>query len=183
MKKSVKRAIAAVAAASGIAAGSIAAATPAHAADPAGDLALYGGVNCYFKGWGPTWDNLPGWRMHRWMGVKNIGGSTMTNVNVTEFGGPTKKTAIKGQPAGVLKPGQFYMASETTWRSCFPSSISGYTIGAQTENILNNAGFWCNIDQQKGENGTAPNTQKVAPSNNNAGNQAPPAAAVTAAQN
>ncbi|MCM3895399.1 MULTISPECIES: hypothetical protein [Gordonia] len=183
MKKSVKRTIAALAAASGIAAGSVAAATPAHAAAGPGDLALFGGVNCYFKGWGPTWDNLPGWRMHRWMGVKNIGGSTMTNVNVTEFGGPTKLATVDKKRPGVLRAGEFYMASETTWRGCFPSSISGYTISAQVENIFNNAGFWWNLKQFEGDQKQVPNTQKVAPSNTNVGNQAPPAAAVKAAQN
>lgn len=115
-----------------------------------GDLALSGGVNCYWKGWGPNWDNLPGWRMHRWMEVRNIGGSTMTNVTVTEFGGSTKTVAIPHQPFGVLRPGQAYRAFDTTWRGCWPSSIGGYTIGAQVENPFNNWGFWRNDLQQPG---------------------------------
>ncbi|RPA56899.1 hypothetical protein EF294_20150 [Gordonia oryzae] len=146
MKKTMKRAVAATAVAAGIAGGTLAAAGEAQAAGP-GDLAMLGGVSCEFKRWGPNWDSGPLWQMTRWMGVKNVGGSTMTNVNVTEIGGATKQVRIAGQPAGLLKPGQFYRYVETKWAGCWPSSISGYTIGAQVENLANNFGFWANVRQ------------------------------------
>ncbi|MGV9825743.1 hypothetical protein [Gordonia sp. NPDC003429] len=190
MNKTLKRTVAGLAVAAGIAGGSFVAGAPAHAdtPPPPADLALYGGVNCYWKGWGPTWDQLPGWRMHRFMGAVNIGGYTMTNVTVTELGGATKKVPAltkeqaqkagakdpRATKAGELLPGQAYTAFETTWRGCWPSSISGYTIGAQVEpNIFNNAGFWWNIDQQGGDQKAVPNTQKATPTS--LGTQAPPA--------
>lgn len=146
MKKTIKRTIAASAAAVGIAAGTLGAAGEAQAAGP-GDLALLGGVNCDFKRWGPDWNSGPIWQMTRWMGVKNVGGSNMTNVTVTELGGPTKQVRIAGQAPGLLKPGQFYRYVETKWAGCWPSSISGYTIGQQVENLGNNFGFWANVRQ------------------------------------
>ncbi|MEP9394763.1 hypothetical protein ABLE94_21255 [Gordonia sp. VNK1] len=176
MKKTLKRAVAGVAVAAGIASGSMLAAGEAQAATP-GDLGLYGGVNCYWKGWGPTWDNLPGWRMHRWMGVKNFGGSVMTNVSITEINGATKyvpaRSAADAKAAGAINPratkvgellpGQAYTGFDTTWRACFPSSISGYTIGQQTENVFDkpNFGFWANVEQQQGTPGTV-NTPSTA---------------------
>lgn len=158
MKKTIKRGIAGVAVAAGVAGGSlVAGAAPAQAATP-GDLWLIGGVTCYWKGWGPTWDRLPGWRMHRWMGVKNIGGAPMTNVTVTEINGPTKTVRLAKQPVGLLKPGQTYLAVDTTWNGCWPSSVSGYTISAQVENIFNNYGYWSNSRQM-------PGTRSIIPSN------------------
>ncbi|MGV9669526.1 hypothetical protein ACWDPV_02885 [Gordonia sp. NPDC003504] len=171
MKKTLKRLVAGVAVAAGIASGSMVAAGEAQAATP-GNLALFGGVDCYFKGWGPTWDNLPGWRMHRWMTVRNIGGMTMHNVSITELGGGpiyvpkrTKAQAIAAGAApatardtkvGELLPGQAFKPAqlETTWRACFPSSISGYTIGQEVEDVTNNFGFWANVRQQQGTPGT-----------------------------
>lgn len=144
MKHSFKKAAVALAATAGLTAGGFAAAAPAQAATP-GDLALIGGVNCEFKRWGPNWNSGPIWQMKRWMGVKNIGGSPMTNVWVHEIAGASKRVAIKGQPGGVLRPNQTYIAVSTTWPGCWPSSISGYTIGDQVENIFNNAGFWANV--------------------------------------
>lgn len=178
MNTSLKRTGAAVLAAVGIAAGGLAATAPASAAPPKqppgqggpqqpgpggpgqdrpqprptgpGDLALTGGLNCYWKSWGPTWDNLPGWRMHRWMEVRNVGSATMTNVRVFEINGPETWVSIPRQPRGVLRPGQSFRAVDTTWRGCWPSSVSGYTIASQTENLANNWGFWANIDQRDG---------------------------------
>ncbi|MDR2281414.1 MAG: hypothetical protein LBE07_11245, partial [Gordonia sp. (in: high G+C Gram-positive bacteria)] len=88
MKKTLTRAAVGIAAAGAIGASSLVAA-PAQAAGP-GDLQIIGGVSCTFKLWGPNWSDGPVWQMNRFMGVKNIGGSTMTGVTVTEFGGPTR---------------------------------------------------------------------------------------------
>ena len=174
MKKTMKRAVAAVAVAAGIAGGSMAAAGEAQAATGPGDLALFGGVNCYWKNWGPTWDNLPGWRMHRWISVRNIGGATMHNVTITELGGAairvparTKAQAIaagavpstaRNTVSGELLPGQAFQPTqlETTWVGCWPSSISGYTIGSEVENPTNNFGFWANVQQAPGNQQTVP---------------------------
>ena len=108
MKKILKRAAVAVAAAGTIGAGTLAAVPQAHAAGP-GDLQIIGGVNCTFKRWGPNWTDGPIWQMHRFMGVRNVGGSTMTGVTVSEFGGPTrwvKADKAKGTKLGELRPGQ-----------------------------------------------------------------------------
>ncbi|NMO03596.1 hypothetical protein HH308_20480 [Gordonia sp. TBRC 11910] len=157
MNQTMKRTVASLAMAIGIAAGSTAiTAAPAQAAGP-GDLWLVGGVDCYFKGWGPTWDKAPGWRMHRWMGVKNIGGSTMTGVNVTEINGGTRQVKLPNQAWGELRPGQTFISVDTTWNGCWPASISGYTIGAQVENVFNNYGYWSNSRQM-------PGTQQLIPS-------------------
>ncbi|GEE00028.1 hypothetical protein nbrc107696_04740 [Gordonia spumicola] len=145
MKKNLTRMVAGIAAAGAIGASSLMAA-PAQAAGP-GDLQIIGGVTCTFKLWGPKWSDGPVWQMHRFMGVKNIGGSTMTGVTVTEFGGATKTVKAdkaKGTSAGQLKAGQTAILFDTTWKGCWPSSISGYTIGQQVENPFNNAGFWQN---------------------------------------
>ncbi|MFC3242957.1 hypothetical protein ACFOJ6_12010 [Gordonia humi] len=118
-------------------------------------------MNCEFKKWGPNWNSGPIWQMHRHMGVKNIGGSTMTHVKVTELFGATKqvpamkkadltKAGVKNArdtKAGELLPGQTFTAFTSTWQGCWPSSISGYAIGDQVENIFNNAGFWWNLRQ------------------------------------
>ncbi|MBY4571416.1 hypothetical protein ACN95_15460 [Gordonia sihwensis] len=151
MKKSLTRMAAAVAAAGAIGAGSLAAVPQAHAGTP-GDLQIIGGISCTFKLWGPNWSDGPVWQMHRWMGVKNIGGSTMTGVTVTEFGGASKwvpqtkdKDGKITNKLGELKPGKTFVAFDTTWKGCWPASISGYTIGQQVENPMNNVGFWQNV--------------------------------------
>ncbi|MGB3302205.1 hypothetical protein [Gordonia sp. (in: high G+C Gram-positive bacteria)] len=146
MKKSLTRAAAAVAVAGAVGAGTLVAAPQAHAAGP-GDLQLIGGVNCTFKLWGPNWNDGPVWQMHRWMGVRNIGSSTMTGVTVSEIGGankwvPANKT-LKTK-TGELKAGQTAITVDTKWKGCWPASISGYTIGQQIENPTNNFGFWQN---------------------------------------
>lgn len=156
MSKRIKRSAGALLAAVGIAAGTMTAVAPTAQAATPGNLQLYGWVNCYFKGWGPTWDNAPGWRMHRVMGVRNTGGSDMTGVQITEVMGASKQVKVGNQPAGVLKPGQYYRLVDTTWRGCWPSSVSGYTIGHQTENVLDNAGFWANVNFQDGDQGEVP---------------------------
>ncbi len=152
-KSSMKSGIAAVLAAAGIAAGGIVGAAPAQAATP-GDLQIIGGVTCHFGQWGQPWNQA--WYMERWMNVRNIGGTTIHNVTLQEINGGSK--FIKE-----LKPGQS-MATwnnntkrwvnpiETRWFGCFPSSISGYTIGAEAENLTNNFGYWQNwrrIDNPK----------------------------------
>ncbi|MFT4087508.1 MAG: hypothetical protein QM658_10205 [Gordonia sp. (in: high G+C Gram-positive bacteria)] len=146
MKKSLKRAAVAVAALGTIGAGTLATAPASQAAGP-GDLQIYGGVTCTFKAWGPNWNSGPVWQMHRWLGVKNIGGSTITGVTVSEIGGANKWVRVKGQKLGVLPAGKSYTAVDQTWKGCWPASISGYTIGQQVENPFNNAGYWQNVRQ------------------------------------
>lgn len=161
MKKLITRAVATLAAVAGIAAGSVVAAPQAQAAAP-GDLAMIGGVSCEFKRWGPNWDSGPIWQMTRWMGVKNVGGSTITNVRLTEVAGATYSPnfTADGQRARSLKAGQEFIAVKTTWAGCWPSSISGYVIGDQVENLANNFGFWWNVRQiDPPQNRPAPRTE------------------------
>ncbi|MEZ5212970.1 MULTISPECIES: hypothetical protein [unclassified Gordonia (in: high G+C Gram-positive bacteria)] len=174
MKKTLKRAAVAVTAAGAIGAGSLFATAPAQAATP-GNLTMLGGVDCTFQAWGPNWKPNPLWQMKRWMGVKNTGGSTMNNVTITEIGGATKtvpakkkgqkdsfgKVIAKDTRAGQLLPGQTYISVNTKWAGCWPSSISGYTIGAENEafQIQDNFGFWMNVRQQQAPpNAPAPTT-------------------------
>ncbi|WP_132992918.1 hypothetical protein [Gordonia zhaorongruii] len=155
MRKTLKRAIAGVAAAGAMGAGSLVAAPEAQAAAP-GDLQIIGGVSCTFKLWGPDWSDGPQWQMHRWMGVKNIGGSTMTGVTVTEFGGPTKWVPANKErdtKVGELEAGQTSVTVSTKWKGCWPSSVSGYTIARQVENPFNNAGFWQNVRRAQPKGG------------------------------
>lgn len=153
MKKTLTRAAVAVAAAGAMGAGTLLATAPAQANTP-GDLQIIGGVHCTFKPWGPNWNSGPVWQMERFLGVTNTGGSTMTGVTVTEFGGetkllPAKKTNGKvTQAAGVLKAGQTVITVTNKWRGCWPASISGYTIGDQIENPLNNVGYWQNFRRE-----------------------------------
>lgn len=157
MSKRIKRGAGALLAAVGIAAGTMTAVAPQAEAATPGNLQMYGWVNCYFKGWGPTWDNAPGWRMHRVMGVRNTGDGTMTGVSITEIAGQSRMVQVDDdQPAGELRKGQSYRLVDTTWRGCWPSSVSGYTIGHQTENILDNAGFWANVNFQDGDQRMVP---------------------------
>lgn len=150
MKNTLKKAAVAALATAGIAAGTIAGTAPAQAATPA-NLQLYGWVNCYWKGWGPTWDNLPGWRMHRVLGVRNTSDTfTMTGVSITELNGSSKLVKVGKQAPGELRKGQYYRLVDTTWNGCWPSSVAGYTIGHQAENVFDNAGFWANVRQQQG---------------------------------
>jgi len=135
MNKKLTRGLAAVVAACGIGAASVVAAAPAQADAPA-DLALLGGVDCSFGKPGVPWKDA--WSMHRWMVVKNIGGTTMPGVTLQEINGPALNV-------GDLKPGQTSKPIETTWFGCFPSSIAGYTWGANAEPIMNNYGFWWNL--------------------------------------
>lgn len=150
MKKTLTRAAVAVAAASTLGAGAmVAGAAPAQAAGP-GDLQIIGGVSCTFKIWGSNWNSGPVWQMKRFLGVTNApGNATMTGVRVTEFGGATKLIKLPNQPAGVLKGGQTAVTVSNTWKGCWPASISGYTIGDQVENPLNNVGYWENVKRQQ----------------------------------
>lgn len=162
--RKLTRAAMTVAATGALVGGSFATVAPAQAAGP-GDLQILGGVNCEFKLWGPNWKDGPVWQMHRFMGVRNAGGSTMTGVTVVEFGGPSKwvpaKTKAQAAAAGAynprktktgeLLPGQTAITHTNTWKGCWPSSISGYTIGEQVENPFNNVGFWQNVRNAKPE--------------------------------
>ncbi|WOC11858.1 hypothetical protein [Gordonia sp. MP11Mi] len=158
MRKTLTRAAASIAAVGAIGAGALVAAPQAQAAGP-GDLQIIGGVNCTFSPWGPNWSDGPQWQMHRWMGVKNVGGSTMHKVTITEFGGPTKwvpANKTRKTKVGDLQAGQTSVLFSTKWKGCWPSSISGYTISEQVENPLNNVGFWQNVrkaEPKDGENG------------------------------
>ncbi|MFZ2512580.1 MAG: hypothetical protein WAW85_15985 [Gordonia sp. (in: high G+C Gram-positive bacteria)] len=162
MKKFLKRATLAVAAAGALGASTLMAPAPAQAAAP-GDLQIIGGVNCIFKPWGPNWTSGPIWQMNRFLGVTNTGDFRMTNVRVTEFNGPTKavparkgvkthgadgKTITVNTQPGELWPGQTYIAIDNKWRGCWPASISGFTIGNEVENPLNNVGYWENVDRK-----------------------------------
>lgn len=149
MRTVLKRAGVAALAAVGVAAGSMTAVAPAQAAGP-GDLQITGNVECHFGQWGQPWNQA--WYMYRWMTVKNVGGSTMHNVTLQEING--RSVFIKE-----LKPGQtmskwdnkanrWVRPIETRWPGCFPSSITGYTIGAEAENLANNFGFWQNFRRQ-----------------------------------
>lgn len=135
MKNRMTRALVAAVAACGIGAGSALVAAPAHADAPA-DLAVLGGVDCNFGAPGVPWKDA--WSMHRWMVVKNVGGTTMPGVTLQEINGATLHV-------GDLKPNQTSKPIETTWFGCFPTSIAGYTWGAYTENLSNNYGFWWNV--------------------------------------
>lgn len=145
MRTTLKRATTAAMVAAGVAAGTLAGTGASQAATP-GDLQITGNVECHFGQWGQPWNKA--WYMYRWMTVRNIGGSTMHNVNLHEING--KSVYIKE-----LKPGQtmskwskkdnrWIRPIETRWTGCFPSSISGYTIGAEAENLANNFGYWRN---------------------------------------
>ncbi|ACY23206.1 hypothetical protein Gbro_4039 [Gordonia bronchialis DSM 43247] len=141
----LKRATTAVLVAAGIAAGTVAGTAPSQAAAP-GDLQIQGNVECHFGQWGQPWNKA--WYMYRYMTVRNVGGSTMHNVTLQEING--RSVFIKE-----LKPGQtmskwsarenrWVRPIETRWTGCWPSSITGYTIGAEAENLTNNFGYWQN---------------------------------------
>ena len=66
-------------------------------------------------------------------------GGDMPNVTLQEINGPSKFTKK-------LEPGKS-LDITTVWRGCFPSSISGYVIGANQENLLNNFAFAWNLRQ------------------------------------
>ena len=141
MKNALKRVVVGASAAGLLAGGALVNAAPAQAAPGPGDLQIYGWVKCTFKVWGPKWTDGPVWQMERVMGVRNIGGSTMTGVHVAEFGGANKFV-------GTLKPGGFKRTVENKWRGCWPASVSGYTIGDQVENPINNVGYWENQESR-----------------------------------
>ncbi|HMS74272.1 hypothetical protein [Gordonia sp. (in: high G+C Gram-positive bacteria)] len=143
--KALKKAAAAGLAVAGLAAGTIAGTAPAQAAWP-GDLQIRGSVKCVFGQWGQPWNQL--WYMKRSMTVKNVGGTTIRNVTLSEFNGRTVHI-------NEVKPGKTVMIYnkaakrwqypiETRWAGCVPSSISGYTISPVIENIDNNVGAWRN---------------------------------------
>ncbi|MGW0038681.1 hypothetical protein [Gordonia sp. NPDC003376] len=136
MKKSMKRAVAAVAAAAGIAGGSFVATAPAQAATP--NLVLTGGVYCKF-GFTPGQPWTDGiWNMTRFLTV-TARGADFPNVTLQEFNG--EKKFVRG-----LKRDQS-LTIKTVWRGCFPSSIAGYTISSNADNLVDNAGFWWNMRQ------------------------------------
>ncbi|MFT3660207.1 MAG: hypothetical protein QM809_02070 [Gordonia sp. (in: high G+C Gram-positive bacteria)] len=146
MKKTLKRAVVGASVAGLLGTGALVEAAPAQAGPP-GDLQIIGGVNCVFKVWGQRWNSGPVWQTDRFIGVRNAGGSTMTNVSVTEFGGATKRVAANKTlktRAGELKAGQTSITHRYTHQGCWPESISGYTIGAEVENPVNNVGYWEN---------------------------------------
>ncbi|WP_246222092.1 MULTISPECIES: hypothetical protein [Gordonia] len=141
----LKKATVAVLAAAGLAGGTIAGTAPAQAAGP-GDLQIRGAVKCVFGQWGQPWNQL--WYMKRSLTVKNIGGTTIHNVTLTEFNG-------RSVHINEIKPGKTAMVYnkaakrwqypiETRWTGCVPSSISGYTISPVIENLSNNLGAWRN---------------------------------------
>ncbi|MFD1814588.1 hypothetical protein [Rhodococcus gannanensis] len=138
MKQKLIRAVAAGAAAVGIAAGSVVTAAPAQAA-PVGpvDLDLVGGVYCSFGKPGDPW--VDSWYMVRWMEVTAYG-RDWPNVTLQEFGG-------QQQFSPLLKAGQ-KLRIETKWFGCFPSSISGYTISSDVDPLQNNIGFWANVERR-----------------------------------
>lgn len=155
MEKTIKRAVAAVAVTAGLAGGSLAATAPAQADPVVPNLAISGGVFCNF-GFQPgvPWTNGI-WNMTRFLRV-TAQGVDFPNVTLQEFNGETKFTKT-------LKKGQS-MEIKTVWRACFPSSISGYTVSSNAENLLDNAGFWWNL--RRIDNPTTPQAPQTAtPSN------------------
>ncbi|MGC4934680.1 hypothetical protein ACLQ3C_13480 [Gordonia sp. DT30] len=134
MRKSLRNAAVATLAAAGIAGGSLVSTGQAQADVP--NLVLTGGVNC-------SWGFTPGqpwtdgiWHMKRWMTV-TARGADFPNVTLQEFNGEHKFVSN-------LKKDQS-LTIATDWRACFPSSISGYTISSNADNLLDNVGFWWNL--------------------------------------
>ena len=155
MKKTMKRAIAGVAVAAGVAGGSLVTAAPAEAA--VGNLHLTGGVYCKF-GFTPGQPWTDGiWNMTRFMTV-TAQNADMPNVTLQEINGEKKfaKNLKKGESLTI----------KTVWRGCFPSSISGYTISSNVDDLTDNFGFWWNLRQI--DNTTSKATASVA--NNGGGN-------------
>lgn len=135
MKKTLKRTVAGVAVAAGIASGSMVAAGEAQAAGVP-NLALTGGVFCNF-GFTPGQPWTDGiWHMTRFMTV-TAQNADFPNVTLHEINGEHKFVSK-------LKKGES-LTIKTVWRGCFPSSISGYTISSNADNLLDNAGFWWNL--------------------------------------
>ena len=141
----LKKAGVATLAAAGLAAGTMAGTAPAQAAGP-GDLQIRGSVKCVFGQWGQPWNQL--WYMKRSLTVKNVGGTTVRDVTLTEING-------RSVHINEVKPGKTVMVYnkaakrwqypiETRWTGCVPSSISGYVIGPVIENLSNNLGAWRN---------------------------------------
>lgn len=134
MKKTLKRAAVAVAAAGTVGAGTLVATPQAQAAVP--NLHLSGYVTCKF-GLQPGQPWTSGiWNMTREMKVTAYDGN-FKNVTLQEINGQKRF-------AKELKKGQS-LEIKTVWPGCFPSSISGYTISDYQENLLDNAGFWWNL--------------------------------------
>lgn len=113
-------------------------AAPAAAQTQPFNLKLEGGVACEFAPPGQPWDKL--WSMHRWMRVTNDGANPLPNVHLQEFGGESRF-------AEELKPGES-MTIETRWVGCWPASISGYTISDVIDPLLDNIGFWANVESR-----------------------------------
>ncbi|GAC68148.1 hypothetical protein GS4_11_04200 [Gordonia soli NBRC 108243] len=122
---------------------------PAQAATP-GNLQLLGGVECHFGQWGQPWNQA--WYMERWMTVRNTGGSSLHNVTLQEINGPTKfiKELKPGQSMSKWNGTRWVRPIETRWFGCFPSSISGYTIATEAENVFDNFGYWRNDIRRQG---------------------------------
>lgn len=137
MKKTMKRAVAGLAVAAGVAAGSLTATAPAEAAVP-GNLHLTGGVFCKF-GFTPGQPWTDGiWNMTRFMTV-TAQYNDVPNVTLQEINGEKKFVKL-------LKQGDT-LTIKTVWRGCFPSSIAGYTISSNADDLSDNFGFWWNLRQ------------------------------------
>lgn len=149
MKKILTRAAVGVATASVVASGALFAAAPAQAAPP--NLRLNGGVHCNF-GLQPGQPWTAGiWNMTRWMTVTADGG-TFHNVTLQEINGQHKFARTLSSTNDSVPRS---LTIRTVWSGCFPSSIAGYTIGAEQENLLDNFGFWMNVRQQENPSSTA----------------------------
>ncbi|MFT4128174.1 MAG: hypothetical protein QM662_18330 [Gordonia sp. (in: high G+C Gram-positive bacteria)] len=136
MKMTMKRAVAGVAVAAGVAGGSFVATPQAQAAP--GDLVLTGGVNCSFGfELGKPWTRGI-WHMKRWLKV-TARNSDIPNVTLQEINAGKKFTPL-------LKKNKSLVIS-TDWRACFPSSIAGYTVSSNADNLANNYGYWWNLRQ------------------------------------
>lgn len=143
MKKILTRAAVAVATAGLVGSGALFAAAPAEAAPP--NLRLNGGVHCNF-GLQPGQPWTAGiWNMTRWMTVTADSG-TFHNVTLQEINGQSKFARTLSSTRDNVPRS---MTIKTVWNGCFPSSIAGYTIGAEQENLLDNFGFWMNVRQQE----------------------------------
>lgn len=154
MKKNLTRAAVTVAAAAMAGSGALFAAAPAEAAPP--NLRLTGNVHCNF-GLQPGQPWTAGiWNMTRWMTVTADSG-TFHNVTLQEINGQSKfaRTLSSTGKGADGKPVPKSLTIRTVWSGCFPSSIAGYAIGAEQENLFDNFGFWMNFRQQENASSSA----------------------------
>ncbi|MEH3156731.1 MAG: hypothetical protein PGN29_15870 [Gordonia paraffinivorans] len=127
----LRRAAAGTLAAAAVAATAGVAAAPASAATPP-NLRLTGVVFCDKTNFIPT--------LVRQMTVTNTSDTfTMRNVTLQEIQGQKRFAAS-------LAPGKT-LQIRTTQPGCFPSSISGYAISDNREDLLDNYGYWYTLDR------------------------------------